>query len=436
MRGRSSFAITLAGIGVLAFAIRFALRAARGSAEFEASGYTLFLTLAKHLAAGSGYTLDGSIPTAFRVPLYPLFLAATGGTQGNFWTIALAQSLVSAGSVVLTGVIGRRLFSPQCGVLAASMALLWPYAAAHDTALQESGLFAALTMLSVWLLVELHQRQGIVTAIAVGIALGLAILTRATLLPFALFAIAWAIIPAASGSHPLGRRLRSSAIVTASLGLTLLPWLVYSQDVAGKPSLGTEAATAIYAGNHELTFSHYPIGSIDASRRVVFQDTLRVHGEAIKVMSSAELGQWFEDRAWAAVTQDPGRTVSYAGAKLWAAFGPQKVPREPRLFNAIYVVSWTPVFLLGLAGLWLARRDWRRGVLFWALIGSFAAVTALIWSQTSHKSYLDYTFIIFGAYAISHALSSERARRVLARMPHPVQRIIRRNLIPHLQDNN
>ena len=61
---------------LLAIAVRVAVRGYLGGPDFWENGYTFFFELAKNIAAGNGVSLDGEHLTAFRVPLYPMFLAA------------------------------------------------------------------------------------------------------------------------------------------------------------------------------------------------------------------------------------------------------------------------------------------------------------------------------------------------------------------------
>ena len=61
---------------LLAIVVRVAVRGYLGGPDFWENGYTFFFELAKNIAAGNGVSLDGEHLTAFRVPLYPMFLAA------------------------------------------------------------------------------------------------------------------------------------------------------------------------------------------------------------------------------------------------------------------------------------------------------------------------------------------------------------------------
>ena len=85
----------MTAIALAALALRLAWGALRGSERFFVEGYTLFFTLARQLAAGYGYAFPGAPPTAFRVPLYPLFLAGLTGGEPRYAAVLVAQALAS-----------------------------------------------------------------------------------------------------------------------------------------------------------------------------------------------------------------------------------------------------------------------------------------------------------------------------------------------------
>jgi hypothetical protein len=110
-----------------------------GERDFWENGYTFFFALAQNIAAGNRISIGGS-PTAFRVPLYPMFLAAVTFGHQAFLPVLLAQSLVGAGTVLCAALIARELFNDTAAVITAVLAAIYPYYVVHDTALQETGL--------------------------------------------------------------------------------------------------------------------------------------------------------------------------------------------------------------------------------------------------------------------------------------------------------
>src|SRR5438105_330470 len=103
---------------LFAFVVRVAVRWYTGEEEFWENGYTFFFALAKNIAAGNGILITSGSLTAFRVPLYPMFLAAVTFGHRLFIPVLLAQSLIGAGTVLCAALIARELFGSTAAIIA------------------------------------------------------------------------------------------------------------------------------------------------------------------------------------------------------------------------------------------------------------------------------------------------------------------------------
>ena len=92
--------------------------------------------------------------------------------------------------------------------------------------------------------------------------------------------------------------------------------------------------------------------------------------------------------------------------KLGAAFSWRLNPFRDPLAQAAYSIAYVPVAILGLIGMFLARRR-RETILIGMLFIAFICVTAVFWGHTSHRSYLDVYWIVFAASVV------ERVRTAL-----------------------
>src|SRR5262249_39604249 len=108
-RGKFPICRKLMWIILLALAARVVIRLHSGALDFWESGYTFFFALAKNIAAGNGVAFDGTSRTAFRVPLYPMFLAAVTLGHQVFFPVLLAQSLIGAGTVWCAAMLAREI---------------------------------------------------------------------------------------------------------------------------------------------------------------------------------------------------------------------------------------------------------------------------------------------------------------------------------------
>jgi len=408
-QSKQQFARRLAVIALTGLALRLAIRLVTGTDSWWSDGYAHYGLLAQSLTSGHGYAFPGGPPTAFRVPLYPMFLALVTGGAGSPWPAIIGQALASSITVVFAGLIAWRLASPAAGLIAATITALFPYSAWHDLTLQESGLFAALTACATWLLIEADARRGVVWPLAAGVALGLAMLSRSTLLPFVPLALFWLALPRSGKWRPLPAVLAAAALV-----LTLSPWLAWSHRVTGTYGFGTESGAALYAGNHPLTFSSYPVRSIDESRAAIFLSLSPAEKAELAAMGSDEAAQdrWFRAKGLAEIAARPLPIAAGTLRKEWAAFGPWPTPRHGFKADMAYAVTWLPLIGLALAGMVLRRNRWRDDLLLYAHLAAFVLTTALFWAQTAHRSYLDPYLAVWAGAVIATWLPAALRKRL------------------------
>jgi 4-amino-4-deoxy-L-arabinose transferase-like glycosyltransferase len=382
-----------------AVAMRMSVRWYNGEPHFWKNGYTFFFALAQNIWAGNGISIDGGSPTAFRVPLYPMFLAVVTLGHHTFFPIVLAQSLIGAGTVLCAALIGRELFGNNAAIIAAILTAIYPYYVVHDTALQETSLYTFLMALAVLLLLHVRRSASVLTAAAAGLVLGAAVLTRANLAPFTLIAPLWLALAGGIHAAPWRRRL-GVAILCAGLGaLTVSPWLVRSYWLTGSATLSTQSGFFLWLGNNQYTFTHYPAESIDRSQVVALyalssqeknELDARKHNERLR-------DEWFRRKGLDYIRDHPWRALGNSFRKIVDAFGWLPSPRRSFWPTVGYAVSYPPVMIFGLWGMWVSRKHWREHAILYIQFVTFIAVTAVFFGHTSYRAYLDVYWIIFAA---------------------------------------
>ncbi|HKO42658.1 MAG TPA: glycosyltransferase family 39 protein [Pyrinomonadaceae bacterium] len=394
----SAVGLFLPSVFFLAFAARLGVRLYFGEEYFWRNSYSLFYQIAERLAAVHELSYEWlGTKYAHRPPVYPALLAATTVIFGkSYIAIVVLQSLIGAGTVLCAYFIGKELFNKNVGRLAAIGVAFYPYFVMHDTALQETGVFTFLTALSILLL--LKSRQSNTIAAAAGVALGLAILTRATLIGFVPLALLWVLW---LSDRVGGQVLKRTAAVSIGLMFVITPWLVRNYVRIGTPTISTLSGLTLWAGNNPHTFSNYPNQSIDRSVNTAWRELSPEEDAAIQQLSIDEVRQnaWFIDKALDYIRQHPQETAVRAFRKVAAGFSWTLNPRRERFVQVVYFLSYVPVLLMAIAGAWLARRRWRDYGLIAGLFLSFIIVTAIFFAHTSHRVFLDVYLIIFAAYA-------------------------------------
>jgi Dolichyl-phosphate-mannose-protein mannosyltransferase len=252
------FALALAGVALLGFAVRLAygLAAPVPSALGDDQWYH---AVANGLADGHGFAnpLDGR-PTAFHLPLFPAVLAI--GSKVGATSYQAHQAIgwaLGAGTVVVVGLIGRRLGGERLGLIAAAAAALYLPLAINDSLLMSESLYGLLIAAVLLLALRLREAATARRALGLGIAVGLAALTRseALLLVPLLAPVAW---------RAGGRRLRNAGLVCAAVAIVVLPWCVRNSLVFDRPvGLTTGVGSVLAGANGDSTYHGRLLGAWD-----------------------------------------------------------------------------------------------------------------------------------------------------------------------------
>jgi len=378
---------------LLAFVLRMMARLHTGAADFWVNGYTFYFAMAQNIAAGKGIGIEGML-TAFRVPLYPIFLAALTMGHQVFWPILIAQSMIGAATAFCAALLARQMFhgpwAAKAATLAAAITAVYPYYVIHDTALEETSLYTLLSLVAMLLLRQSVPTSRLALGAGAGILLGLDLLTRATIAPFAILAPLWLVWQ---------KRTRAGLVCAFLLLATVAPWLWRNYLLTGVPTLSTQTGVMLWNGNNGFLFHHYPRESSDLSEHeALFSLTLSDRQHLLEIEYNEELvNQWFMRRALDYIRAHPGQTVIDGFRKVAAAFYWLPSPRRGPIADLVYALSYGPVMLLGLWGMWRRRNCWREDSLGYLLFATFTMVTAVFWAHTSHVACLHVYWIVFAS---------------------------------------
>jgi hypothetical protein len=189
-----------------------------------------YLPLARSVAEGRGLALDGRL-TAYRPPLYPIVLAPLFLMDGPsaFVAVGLLHLALSAGTVALTAAAAHRFgTSRRRATAAAWVVALDPVLAWQCRFIMTETLTAFLVAGAIFTL-AIPRWRGCILG---GVILGLASLSRPSILPGALLVITAALL---ARPEPLRQRVRHALLITLALLLTLTPWALRNTLVFGEP---------------------------------------------------------------------------------------------------------------------------------------------------------------------------------------------------------
>lgn len=395
----------LAGLFGLALAVRLLHLAALWRSPFSPSVYLPIDAEQQHVWAIDW--LHGSWPphTAFeRPPLFTGFLAALYALAGpRPLAVLLLQALLGAAGCLLVHGIARELFDDRrVARLAALATALCGTLVYFDAQLLSASLDVFLGLALLRLLLLAGRRGGAALWIAAGLAAGLSALNRGGVLLFAPFALFWAARPAWRGpGAPRRGGFGAAAAFAAALALVLLPvgWHNARYDrpaedtsVAGGLRrlasggfvlVASNAGINFYLGNHR---SLRELNRVDHPDHMAVYDRIRLEAVDAGITSFAEANRYMVRETLAHAARWPGDWLALMGIKLAELLNGTEIARNTSLYAdrqyspLLAALMWRaglalPSGLLipfGLAGIALARRDWRRHFLVWSALGSQA----------------------------------------------------------------
>jgi hypothetical protein len=128
--------------------------------------------------------------------------------------------------------------------------------------------------------------------------------------------------------------------------------------------------------------------------------------------NEAAVDRWFFNKGLEYVFAHPWETVGNTFRKIAAAFCFLPSPRRSFWPNLIYFLSYGPIMIFGLCGMWADRRNWRNDLIFYALFLSFIGTTAIFFGHTSYRAYLDVYWIVFAVGFLMEHVVRRGGRRV------------------------
>ncbi len=293
-----------------------------------------YWTLGERLARGQTYEYEPAEARVFRTPGYPLLLAAMFRLVGTDPPVMCGRALsavLGAMAVALTIGWAGWLFDARTGLVAGSIAALYPGAMAMGVFVLSEAAFCPLMIAQLWLWgaasrCQIGPRRLLFSAGA-GVAAGLATLVRPSWLLFTPFA--WSI--AVVFSHRRKEQFMAGLVVTLLMALVLTPWWVRNAIVIGRFVPTTlQVGASLYDGlNPDAT------GASDMRFVPHFRDQLRA-----------------ADAAGAATTDDP---LEY---RLDQALRREAHRPGPRRIRAV-CSNWRSTKLVRLWNVWPNEREFR-----------------------------------------------------------------------------
>jgi len=381
------------------------------------------------LAGGHGFVepmaVLGGLPaeTANHPPLYLLWLTVASVVVPGHSTSQVVHMLWSCvpgtATVVLCGLIARRLAGDRAGIVAAALAAVYPNLWVHDGMLLAETLAACTITLTLWSSYRFWDRPTGGRVAWLGLCCGLAALSRSELVltvPLLLVPLVLMVRGPA-----LRQRIGLAALGALASIAVISPWVAYNASRFDAPVyLSTNAGGASAAANCDSTYYGHLIGYKDygcadetydrVAARTPDWDRLDVAQKDQLVR--AEVSHYIRDHAErlpVVVAARVGRLLKVYGVGQEITYDTKLHGQEPWVVGS-GLVAWYALAPLAVAGAVILRR---RGVLTYPLVATavivFASV-AVTFAQTRYRAPAEPAVVMLAAVAIETAWARRRTR--------------------------
>jgi len=339
------------------------------------------------------------IPTSFRAPLYPTFLAIVyffnGTGFSRFFAARLAQAIfLGAPLAPLTYLVAKQLFplsafrkDEKAARISAWIVACYPMLLVYPLGLGTENPFFVFLLASFLFLLSSIEKPTTPNFLLCGILLGLTALTRSVILPFAGLAILWAWF--------MLKQRRGAILIALAFALTISPWMIRNSILHQKlTGIETSMGYNLYLGYH-------PKG--DGS--FVFGPSL----DLLTILDDAERDRIGTQKVVEFIGAQPERFIPLAINRLGFFFGLEKrvlmyfysnniigyVPR-PLLLTISAVLLLPFVFISTSAALGLSLLRWKPEhiLLILLLIGYILPHVFILSEDRFHLALVPYIAIL------------------------------------------
>ena len=369
-------------------------------------------------------------PSAQKMPLFPLYLSAFSFVGADSVDAhRMAAALLSAATVVVLGLIGRRLLGWRAGLIAASTGALYPNLWINDFVLQVESLAALLVALVIYAGYRYRAEPSRWAVVVLGLLIALTALTRAE----ALLLYAFVALPLILRAVPAWReRLLHVVLAGVSAVLLLGPWVGWNLSrfddtttlsTAPGPVLSTASCDATYYGE-QLGFygDCFRIEDYAADEGITVDEAQA----RLRDMDESERAAVANDQAQAYIEDHVGRlpvVMAARVARMWDLYRPFQNVRfnwqlEARGEATSWAALWSYWLLVPFAvgGLVVL---WRRKLPISPLVGMALTITvtaAWTFGTTRYRIPADVALVVAAAVGAEALLR----RRWPVAEPEPV----------------
>lgn len=452
MSGSSRFVLSAINVRRLLVAITLLAVALRvGSALYQGNQINAlpgvydqvsYDELARRVLDGHGFSFsqahwpatNAGEPTAFWSFLYTLYLTSIYALFGPNPLPARMIQAVLAGvlQTLMLWRLGKRVFSPTVGLLAAAFGAVYIYFVFYAGALVTETFYIIAVLWIVDIALRIDARPHVARRIdgagwrgwliwaELGLALGLAALLRQLalfLVPFLFLWVWWRIARPRTGDAVGGyvprwfgwRTVGGFVMTVAIVAIMVLPWTVRNFRVFNTiVLLNSNAGYALFWANHPIYGTQF-VGILPEDGPG-YGDLLP---KEVLSLNEAEMDKALFSRGVGFVLDDPGRYMQLSLSrtreyfKFWPSTDSSTISNVSRVasFGLFLPLMIYGVILAGVRSVRSKDEEWQSRVwLLLGFVGLYSLMHLLTWTLIRYRLPVDAFLLLFAAYGIADLL--------------------------------
>ncbi len=362
-------------------------------------------SIAVNLLEGKGYSEDGQNPSIFVAPLYPLFIFVIYKFLGiHPMLIELIQCFLGIGIGLFTFLIARKYFSEKVSLLAFIVVLFFPDLFVISTYMYTETLFVFLFLALVYSALMVAEKPTLGRIALGGLITGLATLTRGVTMLFpAIFFLVLLF------RFHLLKAVKITVLYSLFFVLPIIPWTIrnYVTFHAVVP-IAVGSGDVLWTGNY-LPFD----GKYNYDKTMALMDSMTAG------MNQVERDAKLVAEAKKNIAAEPVKSVWLMVRKFFrfwtwvyesAPSGQKRVTNG--LIKLVLEVTYYPLLILFLLGLYITRKRWKEFVLIDLLLLYYASLHAVMLVVPRYRIPVIPLMVIFAATAVDwlfHRYNVKRA---------------------------
>jgi 4-amino-4-deoxy-L-arabinose transferase-like glycosyltransferase len=345
---------------------------------------------------------------AYQPPLTPMALAPVAwATGGNRTAMRLAVALFGAGTVLVIGFVGRAVAGDRVGLIAATIAAIYPNLWVNDGLLLTEAFAALTTALALLFAYRVLRRARWPDLLGFGAAVGLAMLTRSEsvlLVPFLLLPVLFTALRSVGPR----RMVALASIAVLGTGLVVGPWVGYNLSRFERPVFVTTGyGDGLIGANCEGSYYGSSLGLHDGRC-----------GLGISTGEQSVDAELKRERAVRYIRENLGRVPLVVAARvgyILSVYRPfrmadlQQSEGRPEWVSLLGLATYWPLVLaagFGIASLWSRKRTLLPLI---AVVGTVLATAVVSWGLLRFRTPAEVSLVVLAAVGIDAVIRRRSA---------------------------